>query len=102
MIEAFAPNGSDHSLHIGSLPRRARCRQDFADARVSYLFSEVIAKDGITVTQQVARGQVKGRSEDGRVVKECNTVWRSCTVNRRKDKVSSEDESCVMREATHI
>src|SRR5438445_3007996 len=60
MIEAFAPNGSDHSLHIGSLPRRARCRQDFADAHVSHLFSEVIAKDGITVTKQVARGLVKG------------------------------------------
>src|SRR5207253_5722853 len=61
MIEAFAPNGSDHSLHIGSLPRRARCRQDFADAHVSHLFSEVIAKDGIAVAQQVARELGKGK-----------------------------------------
>ncbi len=45
MIEALAPNGSYHSLYIGSLPRRARCRQNFADAHVSHLFSEVIAKD---------------------------------------------------------
>jgi hypothetical protein len=42
VIEALAPNGSYHSLYIGSLPRRARCRQNFADAQVSHLFSEVI------------------------------------------------------------
>ena len=28
MIEAFATNGANHPLNIGSLPRRARCRQD--------------------------------------------------------------------------
>jgi hypothetical protein len=55
MIEALATNGSNHSLYIGSLPRRARCRQDFADAHVSHLFSEVIAKDPIAVPQQVTR-----------------------------------------------
>src|SRR5215469_5980864 len=60
MIEAFAPNRSNHSLHIGSLPRRARCRQHFADAHVSHLFSEFIAKDSIAVAQQVARELVKG------------------------------------------
>src|SRR5215467_11123153 len=59
MIEAFAPNRYNNSLHIGSLPRRARCRQNFADAHVSHLFSEVIAKDGIAVAQQVARELVK-------------------------------------------
>ena len=59
MIEALPPNRSNHSLHIGSLPRRARCRQNFADAHVTHLFSEVIAKDGIAVAQQVARELVK-------------------------------------------
>jgi hypothetical protein len=29
MIEAFATTGANHPLDIGSLPRRARCRQDF-------------------------------------------------------------------------
>jgi len=43
MIEALAPNGTNHSLYIGSLPRRARCGQDFANAHVSHLFSEVKA-----------------------------------------------------------
>jgi hypothetical protein len=61
MIEALASNGSNHSLHIGSLPRRARFRQDFANAHVSHLFSEVIAKDPIAVPQQVTRELVKGK-----------------------------------------
>jgi len=61
VIEALATNGSDHSLYIGSLPRRARCRQDFADAHVSHLFSEVIAEDRIAVAQQVARELGKGK-----------------------------------------
>ena len=60
MIEALASNGSNHSLHIGSLPRRARCRQDLANAHVSHLFSEVIAKDPIAVPEQVTRELVKG------------------------------------------
>jgi hypothetical protein len=61
LIEALATNGSNHSLDIGSLPRRARCRQNFADAQVSHLFSEVIAKDSIAVPQQVARELFKGK-----------------------------------------
>lgn len=61
MIETLAPNGTNHSLYIGSLPRRARCRQNFADAHVSHLFPEVLAKDSIAVAQQVARECVKGK-----------------------------------------
>jgi hypothetical protein len=58
--ETLATNGSNHSLDIGSLPCRARCRQDFANAHVSHLFSEVIAKDRIAVPQQITRELVKG------------------------------------------
>ena len=61
MIEALSTNGSNHSLHIGSLPRRARCRQDFADAHGSHLLSEVIAEDGIAVPQHVTRELGKGK-----------------------------------------
>ena len=46
---------------IGSLPRRARCRQDFVDAQVSHLFSEVIPEDSIAVAQQIARELGKGK-----------------------------------------
>ena len=61
MIEALTANGSNHPFDIGSLPRRARCRQNFADAQVSHVFSKFIAKDCIAVTQQVARKLVKGK-----------------------------------------
>jgi len=61
MIEGLATNGSYRSLDIGSLPRRARCRQDFANAHVSHLFSEVIAKDRIAVPQHVTRELVIGK-----------------------------------------
>jgi hypothetical protein len=33
MIEAPASNGADHAFYIGTLPRRARCRQNFADPK---------------------------------------------------------------------
>src|SRR2546430_17429794 len=61
MIEAFATNGANHPLDVGSLPRRARCRQDFANAHVSHVFSEVIAQDRIAVAQEGARGLGKGK-----------------------------------------
>src|SRR6202030_2252129 len=61
MIEALASNGADRSLYIGTLPRRARCRQNFADAQVSHLFAEVIAENSIAVAQQVAGQLVKGK-----------------------------------------
>ena len=61
IIETLATNGSNHSLDIGSLPRRARCRQDYANAHVSHLLSEVIAKDLIAVAEQVPRKLVKGK-----------------------------------------
>jgi hypothetical protein len=61
MIEALTSNGTNHPLHIGSLPRRARCRQHFLDAHVSHLFSELLAEDGIAVTKQVTRELGKGK-----------------------------------------
>src|SRR5438045_9279000 len=63
MIEAFATNGANHPLDVGSPPRRARCRQDFANAHVSHVFSEVIAKDRIVVAQEVARELGKGNAQ---------------------------------------
>src|SRR5437879_2382517 len=61
MIEALTPNGTDYPLHIGSLPRGARCRQHFVDAHVLHLLSELIAEDGIAVAQQITRELVKGK-----------------------------------------
>ena len=61
MIEALATNGSNHSLDVGSLPRRAWCRQNFADAHISHLLLELTAEDGIAVAQQVAGNLGKGK-----------------------------------------
>ena len=55
VIETLATNGSNHSLDVGSLPRRAGRGQNFADAHISHLLLELTAEDGIAVTQQVAR-----------------------------------------------
>src|SRR5271165_4142796 len=61
MIEALAPNRTNHPLYVGPLPRGSRCGQHFVDAHVSHLFSELIAEDSIAVAQQVARQLVKGK-----------------------------------------
>ena len=61
MVQAFPPNGSNHPLHVGSLPGGARRGQNFADAHVSHLLSEVRAEDSIAVAQQVARQLVEGK-----------------------------------------
>jgi hypothetical protein len=61
MIEALTTNRSDDSLYLGSLPRRARCRHNFADAHISHLLSEVAAEDRIAVAQQVTGGLGKGK-----------------------------------------
>ena len=61
MIEAFAPNGTNHPLHIGSLPRGSRRGQHFMDAHVSHLSSELIAENSSAVAEQVARELVEGK-----------------------------------------
>ena len=61
VIEALATNGSNHSLDVGSLPRRAWCRQNFADGHISHLLLELTAEDGIAVAQQVAGNLGKGK-----------------------------------------
>jgi len=61
MIEALAPNGTNHPLHVGSLPRGSRRGQHFVDVHVSHLFSELVAEDSIAVAQQVTRDMVEGK-----------------------------------------
>jgi len=61
MIEALAPNGTNHPLHIGSLPRGSGRRQHFLNAHVSHLSSELSAEDSIAVAEQVARESVEGK-----------------------------------------
>src|SRR5664279_4369604 len=61
MIEALAPNGANHPLHVRSLPRGSGRGQHFLDAHVSHLSLELIAEDSIAVAEQVARQSVEGK-----------------------------------------
>jgi hypothetical protein len=61
MIETLAPNGTNHPLHIGSLPRRSRRAEHLLDTHSSYLCSKVITEDSIAVAQQATRHLVKGK-----------------------------------------
>jgi len=60
MVEALAPNRTNHPFHVGSLPGRTRRRQHLLYAHVSDLFCEVLAENRIAISQQVAWGLVKG------------------------------------------
>src|ERR1700751_5909559 len=61
MVQALPPNGTNHPLDVGPLPRGARRGHNFADAHVSHLVLEVLAEDSVAVAQQVARKLVKGK-----------------------------------------
>ena len=61
MVETLTPNGTNHPLHVSSLPRRTPGRQQLLDAHVLHLISEIIAEDCIAVPEQVARELVKGK-----------------------------------------
>src|SRR5450432_3982061 len=60
MIETLAPDRADHTLDVSPLPRRSRRTKQVLDAHISNLLCEVIAKDSITVSQQVTRCSVPG------------------------------------------
>src|SRR6516225_1639861 len=61
MIEALPPNGTNHSLDVGSLPRGARRGQHFMGTHVSHLSSELIAEDSIAVAEEIAREMLEGK-----------------------------------------
>src|ERR1700722_18892242 len=54
MIEALPSDGADDSLHISPLPRGSRRTKHLFDAHVLNLTGEVVAKDSISVLQQIA------------------------------------------------
>jgi hypothetical protein len=61
MSEALAPKGTNHPLHVGSLPRGSRRAEHFLDTHSAHLSSEVITEDRIAVAEQVPRELVKGK-----------------------------------------
>ena len=61
MVQALAPDRTNHALDVGPLPGGSRGAQHFVDTHFSHLFSEVMAEDSIAVAQQVAWELVKGK-----------------------------------------
>ena len=49
VIEQLSPKRADHPLHKRRLPGRARCDQDFLDAKVLHPTAEACAVDAIAV-----------------------------------------------------
>ena len=75
MVQAVPPNGTNHPLDVGPLPRRARRGQHFFYAHVSHLFSEVRAEDGVPVAQQVARQLVEAHVPNLRGIWQTHGGW---------------------------
>src|SRR5258708_17265692 len=59
MIEAIAPNGTDHALHVGPPPRRSRSREHFLNVHVLYLLPEGVAENPVAIAEQIARGLIE-------------------------------------------
>ena len=60
VVQALAPNRSDHTPHVRPLPGRSWRRQHFPDAHFLDLSGEIVAEDTIPITQKVARLRVPG------------------------------------------
>src|SRR5947209_4381783 len=58
VVQALPPNRADDSFPVGSLPRRARSRQDLFDAHGLDLRYKFVAEDAIAVAQQITRCRV--------------------------------------------
>src|SRR6266851_2454080 len=59
MVEALAANRADDALHVGSLPRRARRRQNFLDSHGFHILAKLSAEDAVAVPQEVPRDLFK-------------------------------------------
>src|SRR4051794_18351777 len=59
MVEALTADRTDQALHVGSLPRGPRRRQNLLDSHCRYTLAEFRAKDAIPIPQQVSRDQIK-------------------------------------------
>ena len=58
VVEALAPDRSDQSFHVSTLPGRARCGKYFFYAHCLRLFDEFLSKDAIPITQEKTRCSV--------------------------------------------
>jgi hypothetical protein len=54
VVQALAPNRSDHALHVCPLPGRSWRRKHLPDAHFLGLSGEIVAKDAIPIAQKIA------------------------------------------------
>ena len=59
VVEALAANRTDDAFHVGTLPRRARRRQNFFDPHGFHIFAKLTAEDAVAVSQEVPRDLFK-------------------------------------------
>src|SRR5260370_19687984 len=59
VVDALAPNRTDHSFDVGPLPRRTRRREHFFDAQMPDLLGEIGSEDAIPIAQQISRHLLK-------------------------------------------
>lgn len=61
MVQAFAQNGANHPLDIGSLPGRSRGRRHLLNLHVLDLTAEVVAEDLVAILQQLSWYLIEGK-----------------------------------------
>src|SRR5215510_9056971 len=62
MIQTFPADRTDHALDVSALPRRARGAKNFFDIHEFDLLAELLSVDPITISQQIFRCGVEGKS----------------------------------------
>ena len=55
MVETLTPDGANNPFYVSSLPGRTRRRQHPLYSHISQLFSEILAENGVAITQQITR-----------------------------------------------
>src|SRR5450759_4683015 len=59
VVDALAPNRTDHAFDVGPLPGGARRREHFFDAQMPDLLGEVGPEDAIAISQKISRHLLK-------------------------------------------
>ena len=62
VVEEFAADRADHAFDEGTLPRRARRREDFGNEHALRASPKLAAINGVAIAQEIARRRVIGES----------------------------------------
>jgi len=59
VVQALPRDGTDHTLHVGSLPGRPRRGQHFLDLHILDLSAEVVIEDLVAIAQQISWNSIE-------------------------------------------